>query len=65
MNHSLGLGDLWGSVGTQHLELDALRGEESAGGGVIKLASIIALDTPNGVAKLCGHESPLMSPRGG
>jgi hypothetical protein len=30
--------------------------EESAGGGVIKLASIIALDAPNGAAKLCGHK---------
>jgi hypothetical protein len=28
-----------------------MREEESVGGGVIKLASIIALDTPDGVAK--------------
>jgi hypothetical protein len=29
--------------------------EESAGGGVIKLTSIIALDTLDGAAKLRGH----------
>jgi hypothetical protein len=34
--------------------LDTVREEESVGGGVIKLASIIALDTPNGVDKLRG-----------
>jgi hypothetical protein len=32
------------------------REEESAGGGVIKLASIIALDTSDGAAKLRGHK---------
>jgi hypothetical protein len=33
------------------------REEESAGGGVIKLMSIIALDAPDGATKLCGHKS--------
>jgi hypothetical protein len=33
-----------------------VREEETAGGGVIKLASIIALDAPDGVTKLCGHK---------
>jgi hypothetical protein len=55
MNHTLGLTVLWGSVGTQHLKLDIVREEETAG-GVIKLASIIALDAPDGVTKLCGHK---------
>jgi hypothetical protein len=32
-----------------------MREEESAG-GVIKLMSIIALDTPDGATKLCGHK---------
>jgi hypothetical protein len=30
--------------------------EESAGGGVIKLTTIIALDAPDGVAKLRGQK---------
>jgi hypothetical protein len=56
MNHALGLAVLWGSVGTQHTKLDVVREEESAGGGVIKLTSIIALDTPDDTAKLRGHK---------
>jgi hypothetical protein len=56
MNDVLGLAVLWGSVGTWHLKLDAVREEESAGRGVIKLASIIALDAPEGATKLCGHK---------
>jgi hypothetical protein len=56
MNHVLGLAILRGSVGTRHPKLGAAREEESAGGGVIKLASIIALDAPDGAAKLHGHK---------
>jgi hypothetical protein len=52
----LGLAVLRGSVGTRHPKLDIVRKEESAGGRVIKLASIIALDAPDGVAKLRGHK---------
>jgi hypothetical protein len=52
-NHALGLAVLRGSVGTQHLKLDTVREEENAG-GVIKLASIIALDAPNNTTKLRG-----------
>jgi hypothetical protein len=33
-----------------------VREEESARGGVIKLASIITLDTPDGAGKLHGHK---------
>jgi hypothetical protein len=33
-----------------------VREEESAGGEIIKLTSIIALDASDGVAKLCGHK---------
>jgi hypothetical protein len=33
-----------------------VREEESAGGGVIKLPSIITLDAPDGAAKLRGHK---------
>jgi hypothetical protein len=34
-----------------------VREEKSARGQVIKLSSIITLDTPDSVAKLCGHVS--------
>jgi hypothetical protein len=56
MNNALGLAVLRESVGTRQLKLDAVREEESAGEGVIKLAYIIALDTPDGVTKLRGHK---------
>jgi hypothetical protein len=56
MNHVLGLAILWGSVGTQYPKLDTMREEESMGGRVIKLESIIALDTPDGAAKLRGYK---------
>jgi hypothetical protein len=52
----LGLAVLRGSVGTRHPKLDAVREEESVGGGVIKLASIITLDAPDGAAKLRGYK---------
>jgi hypothetical protein len=55
-NHIFDLAVLWGSVGTRHPELGVERGEESAGGGVIKLTSIIALDAPDGATKLRGHK---------
>jgi hypothetical protein len=56
MNHVLDLAVLWGIVGTRQPKQDALREEESAGGGVIKLTSIITLDALDGAAKLCGHK---------
>jgi hypothetical protein len=55
-NHALSLAILQESVGTRHPKLDVVREEESAGGGVIKLASIITLDALDGVAKLRGHK---------
>jgi hypothetical protein len=55
MNHALGLAVLRGSVGTRHPKLDVVKEEERVGGGVIKLASIITLDAPDGVAKMHGH----------
>jgi hypothetical protein len=56
-NHALHLAILWGHVGTRHPKLDTMREEESAGGGVVKLTSIVALDTPDGTIKLCRHIS--------
>jgi hypothetical protein len=64
-NHALDLAVLWGSVGTQHPELDALREEESAGGGVTKLVPIISLDAPDSAAKLCGHKGKEVGEGGG
>jgi hypothetical protein len=51
-----GLAILWESVGARHLKLDVVRDEESVGGGVIKLTSIITLDALDGAAKLRGHK---------
>jgi hypothetical protein len=55
-NHALSLAVIRGSVGTRHPKLDVVREEESVGGGVIKLTSIIALDAPDGAAKPRGHK---------
>jgi hypothetical protein len=55
-NHAFNLAVLRGSVGTRHPKLDVVREEESAGGGVIKRTSIIALDAPDGAVKLRGHK---------
>jgi hypothetical protein len=56
MNHALDLAILWGSVGTRHPKLDTVREEESVGGGVIKLMSIIAMEASDGACKLRGHK---------
>jgi hypothetical protein len=55
MNHALSLAVLWGRVGTRHPKLDTMRKEEGVG-GVVKLTSIVALDTPDGTTKLRDHK---------
>jgi hypothetical protein len=50
----LSLAILWGHAGTRHPKLDTVRKEEGAG-GVVKLMSIVALNTLDGTTKLCGH----------
>jgi hypothetical protein len=40
-------------VRARHVEVDAMRGEESAGAEVVKLAAIVALNPLNGDSKLC------------
>jgi hypothetical protein len=55
-NHALGLAILLRSVATRHSKWDVVREEESAGEGVIKLASIIILDALDGATKLRGHK---------
>jgi hypothetical protein len=64
MNHAHSLAVLRGSVETQHPKLDVVREEESAGGGVVKFESIIALDAPNGAVKLRGHKGKEMGEGG-
>jgi hypothetical protein len=59
-NHVLSLVVLWGRVGTRHPKLDTVRKEEGASGGVVKLTSIAALDTPDGTTKMRGHISEKM-----
>jgi hypothetical protein len=46
---------LWGRVRTQHLELCAVRQEEEAGGRVVKLTPVIALDSFDSHAELSRH----------
>jgi hypothetical protein len=41
-----------------------MRKEEGASGGVVKLTSIVALDTPDGTTKLLGHISEKVRKRG-
>jgi hypothetical protein len=64
MNHALSHAILWGRVWTRHLKLDTVRKEEGANGGVVKLVSIVALDTPDGTTKLLGHISEKVRKRG-
>jgi hypothetical protein len=56
-NHVLDLTVLWESVETRHPKLDVVREEESAGGGVIKHASIITLDALDGAANCVGMKA--------
>jgi hypothetical protein len=56
-NQALGLDVLAGGVGTQHLELNTVREEESAGGGVIKILAIVTLNANDGASKLRGYVS--------
>jgi hypothetical protein len=53
-NHALGLAILRGGVGARHPKLNTM-GQEEGARGVIKLSSVIALDTADGVTKL--HEN--------
>ena len=54
-NHPLSLAVLRRGIRTRHTQLNTPREEERAGGGVIKLPSVVTLDTLNGEAELSGH----------
>jgi hypothetical protein len=62
-NHALSLAVLRGRVGTRHPKLNTMR-KEGVGGGVVKLTSIVTLDTSDGTTKLCGHISKKVRERG-
>ena len=51
-NHALNLAVLRGSIRARHAQLDTVREEESTGGGVIKLPTIVTLDGLDGEAEL-------------
>jgi hypothetical protein len=52
-NDALGFTVLGGGVWAGHVKLGAVSEEEHARGGVVELASIIALDSLDGGAELC------------
>jgi hypothetical protein len=55
MNNTFNFTILWGRVRTRHSELCAIRQEEDAGGRVVKLTSIVALDSFDSPAELSRH----------
>jgi hypothetical protein len=55
MNNTFSFTILRGRVRTRHPELYVVRQEEDAGGRVIKLTSVVALDSFDNPAKLSRH----------
>ena len=55
MNDTLSFTILRGGVGARHPEMSAMSQEERAGAGVIKHATIVALNCLDGGAVLSGH----------
>lgn len=51
-DNAFSLAILWRSVGARHAHSDAMGKKEHAGGGVVKLSAVVALDALNGGAKL-------------
>jgi len=56
-NLALSLVVLRGGIQARHAQLDTVREKEGTGGGVIKLPTIVTLDSLDGEAELCGHPS--------
>jgi hypothetical protein len=54
-NNTFSFTILFGRVRTRHSELCAVRQEEDAGGRVIKLTSVVALDSFDSPAELSRH----------
>jgi hypothetical protein len=55
MNNTYNFTILWGRVRTRHPELCAVRQEEDAGGRVVKLTFVVALDSFDSSAELSRH----------
>ncbi len=60
MKHTLGLTVLWGGVGARHPQGDPVGEEEGAGGGVVKLPTVVTLDAVNGRGELGLHKGKKM-----
>ena len=58
--HALGLTVLWGGVRAGHPQGDCIGEEKGAGGGIVKLPTIVTLDAVNGRGKLCLHKGKKM-----
>jgi hypothetical protein len=63
-NHAFSLTILWTRIGTRHSKLDTVRKKEGVCGGVVKLTSIVTLDTPDCTTKLRGHIDEKVRERG-
>jgi hypothetical protein len=63
-NDALSLTVLLRGVGARHAKVNTVGEEERAGGGVVKLTVIIALNGPHSCAQLSMHEGKEMSERG-
>jgi hypothetical protein len=63
-NHAFSLTILRRGIRTRHAQLNTVREEESSGGGVVKLTTIVTLDGLDGETELCGHPSEEVKERG-
>jgi hypothetical protein len=54
-NNTFSFTILWGRVRIRHLELCAIQQEEDSGGRIIKLTSVVALDSFDSPAELSRH----------
>jgi hypothetical protein len=55
MNDTFSFTILWGCIRTRHPELCAVRQEEEAGERVVKLKSVVALDSFDSLTELSRH----------
>jgi hypothetical protein len=56
-NNTFGFTILWGRVRTRHPELGVVRQEEDSDGRVVKLTSVVTLDSFDNTAELSRHIS--------
>jgi hypothetical protein len=63
-NHLLSLAILRRGIWARNAQLNTVRDKECSGGGVIKLTTIVTLDSLDGETELCGHPSKEVKERG-